>query len=305
MSDRLVDGAARLRALDPRESFIVQAPAGSGKTELLTQRYLRLLATVEAPEQIVAITFTRKAAAEMRQRILQALNAARLSPPDSAHKRTTWDLARAVLESDQSHGWQLEQQPSRLRIQTIDAFSASLARRLPVIAGTGAAVDPTDDPSEHTVTELLPERLQKRNLFPCGRLDKYTTGLVLMTNDGELAHRLLAPKTHVEKVYTYVCETALGDEETEKLEAGVYIEGGYRTKPCFVFRDGEYTGRIAITEGKYHQIKQMFSAVGNRIVELRRIRFGSLCLDENLGLGGWRMLRPEEVDALRADAQKN
>lgn len=166
-------------------------------------------------------------------------------------------------------------------------------------------VSATDDLSEHTVTELLPERLQKRNLFPCGRLDKYTTGLVLMTNDGELAHRLLAPKTHVEKVYTYVCETALGDEETEKLEAGVYIEGGYRTKPCFVFRDGEYTGRIAITEGKYHQIKQMFSAVGNRIVELRRIRFGSLCLDENLGLGGWRMLRPEEVDALRADAQKN
>jgi ATP-dependent exoDNAse (exonuclease V) beta subunit len=148
MSERLVDGAARLRALDPRESFIVQAPAGSGKTELLTQRYLRLLATVEAPEQIVAITFTRKAAAEMRQRILHALNAAKLPPPDSAHKRMTWDLARAVRELDQENGWQLEQQPSRLRIQTIDAFSASLARRLPVIAGTGSAVEPTDDATE-------------------------------------------------------------------------------------------------------------------------------------------------------------
>src|SRR5687767_4385079 len=148
MSDRLIDGVARLRALDPRESFIVQAPAGSGKTELLTQRYLRLLATVQAPEQIVAITFTRKAAAEMRQRILQALDAAKLAPPESAHKRTTWDLANAVREADREHAWQLEQQPSRLRIQTIDAFSASLARRLPVIAGTGSAVEPTDDASE-------------------------------------------------------------------------------------------------------------------------------------------------------------
>ncbi len=148
MSDAPADSAARARALDPRESFIVQAPAGSGKTELLTQRYLRLLATVEAPEQIVAITFTRKAAAEMRHRILDALLAADHPAPDSPHKRTTWDLARAVRAADREHGWQLEQQPSRLRIQTIDAFSASLARRLPVLAGTGSAVEPTDDPSE-------------------------------------------------------------------------------------------------------------------------------------------------------------
>lgn len=148
MTDALADSHARERALDPRESFIVQAPAGSGKTELLTQRYLRLLATVEAPEQIVAITFTRKAAAEMRQRILQALIAAAGEAPSSPHKRTTWVLARAVRETDRKHGWQLEQQPARLRIQTIDAFSASLARRLPVLAGTGAAVEPTDDASQ-------------------------------------------------------------------------------------------------------------------------------------------------------------
>jgi ATP-dependent helicase/nuclease subunit A len=148
MSEPLADSATRARALDPRESFIVQAPAGSGKTELLTQRYLRLLATVAAPEQIVAITFTRKAAAEMRHRILQALMAAKLPRPDSPHRGTTWDLARAVRQADEAHGWQLEQQPSRLRIQTIDAFSANLARRLPVIAGTGSAVEPTNDASE-------------------------------------------------------------------------------------------------------------------------------------------------------------
>ncbi len=146
MSSAPADSAARARALDPTASFIVQAPAGSGKTELLTQRYLRLLASVTAPEQIVAITFTRKAAAEMRHRILQALRAAAGPEPDSAHKRTTWQLARAVRDADRNHHWQLEQQPARLRIQTIDAFSASLARRMPVLAGTGAAIEPTSDP---------------------------------------------------------------------------------------------------------------------------------------------------------------
>lgn len=143
----VADQAARESALDPTASFIVQAPAGSGKTELLTQRFLRLLATVEAPEQIVAITFTRKAAAEMRQRILQSLAAAREAMPESPHKRTTWQLARAVRDADSKHGWELTQQPSRLRIQTIDAFSSTLARRLPVLAGTGSAVEPSDDAS--------------------------------------------------------------------------------------------------------------------------------------------------------------
>ena len=139
------DAAARTAALDPRRSFIVQAPAGSGKTELLTQRYLRLLATVDAPEQILALTFTRKAAAEMRSRILQALDAAAGGPPDSPHKRATWELARAVLAADARHQWCVTQHPARLRIQTIDALNASLGRRLPVLSGTGSALEPTSD----------------------------------------------------------------------------------------------------------------------------------------------------------------
>ncbi|HEY6645457.1 UvrD-helicase domain-containing protein [Povalibacter sp.] len=140
------DAAARSAALDPRRSFIVQAPAGSGKTELLTQRYLRLLGTVESPEQILAITFTRKAAAEMRARILLALEAANGPAPESAHKRATWELARAVRQADVRYGWQLMEHPARLRLQTIDALNASLARRLPMLAGTGASIEPTSDP---------------------------------------------------------------------------------------------------------------------------------------------------------------
>jgi ATP-dependent exoDNAse (exonuclease V) beta subunit len=154
------DAAARSAALDPRRSFIVQAPAGSGKTELLTQRYLRLLATVEAPEQILAITFTRKAAAEMRARILQALQSADSPPPESPHKRSTWELARAVRAVDAQRGWRLTHHPARLRIQTIDALNASLARRLPVIAGTGAALEPTTDMAP--LYELAGRRLLER-----------------------------------------------------------------------------------------------------------------------------------------------
>jgi ATP-dependent helicase/nuclease subunit A len=154
------DAKARERAIDPTRSFIVQAPAGSGKTELLTQRYLRLLAHVDAPEQILALTFTRKAAAEMRTRILQAVDAAQGVPPALPHKRLTWDLARAVREADARHGWNLVQHPARLRIQTIDALNASLARRLPMLAGTGAALEPTDDP--FPLYELAARRLIER-----------------------------------------------------------------------------------------------------------------------------------------------
>ncbi|HET9578607.1 MAG TPA: UvrD-helicase domain-containing protein [Usitatibacter sp.] len=133
------DLAQRERALDPRASFIVQAPAGSGKTELLIQRYLALLACVEKPEEIAAITFTRKAAAEMRARVLDALAFARREPrPQEAHRARTWDLARAAVERDTAMGWRLETARERLRVQTIDALCVSLARQMPVLSGFGA-----------------------------------------------------------------------------------------------------------------------------------------------------------------------
>ena len=141
----LRDAEAREAALDPAQSFIVQAPAGSGKTELLIQRYLALLATVQQPEQVVAITFTRKAAAEMRRRVLRALrSAAEDAPSGKEHERTAFDLARAVIARDREHDWQLLAQPQRLRIDTLDAFNAWLARQLPVLAGGVAAADVVD-----------------------------------------------------------------------------------------------------------------------------------------------------------------
>jgi ATP-dependent helicase/nuclease subunit A len=135
----IADRAARLRALDVTQSFIVQAPAGSGKTELLIQRYLKLLETVETPDAVVAITFTRKAAGEMRSRVMAALRAARNSwEPAAEHERLTFEIARAVLEHEQRLAWNLLDNPARLRIETIDALCAEITRRMPWLARFGA-----------------------------------------------------------------------------------------------------------------------------------------------------------------------
>jgi len=134
----VTDQQQRAEALDPARSFIVQAPAGSGKTELLTQRYLRLLSLVEHPEEIAAITFTRKAAAEMRNRVLAAIDSAEQAQPEEAHKQKTWQLARAVAEQNAQQGWELRDNPNRLRIQTFDSLATELTRQMPMLAEIGA-----------------------------------------------------------------------------------------------------------------------------------------------------------------------
>ena len=141
MSDIDTDAIARERSLDPGRSVLLQAPAGSGKTTVLIQRYLRLLGVVDSPEQILAITFTRKAAGEMMQRVLEALGEA---PVDAL----TVELAAAVRERSRRLGWQIEVHPSRLRIQTIDALNHRLAAALPIAARAGASLQLADDPDE-------------------------------------------------------------------------------------------------------------------------------------------------------------
>ena len=141
------DSDARRRALDPQASYIVQAPAGSGKTELLIQRLLTLLPQVDEPEEIVAITFTRKAASEMRERLVGALRAAANGDPiASVHARVTRDLALAVLERDRQADWRLLEHPSRLRIETIDALASGFTRAMPWLSRFGAMPEPVEDP---------------------------------------------------------------------------------------------------------------------------------------------------------------
>ena len=155
-------------------------------------------------------------------------------------------------------------------------------------------VSSTDDKSAPIVLELLDERLQNLGLFPCGRLDKYTVGLLILTNDGAAAHRMLSPKKHVEKVYGFTLAHAITAEEVARLEAGVDI-GGFVTKPCHVKMETEVKGTITLTEGKYHQIKRMAEAVGNKITYLERLSFAGILLDDTLERGEWRYLNDEEM----------
>jgi ATP-dependent exoDNAse (exonuclease V) beta subunit len=141
------DAAERAQALHPRESFLVQAPAGSGKTELLVLRYLALLPSVEEPEQVLAITFTRKATAEMRVRVLQALLSATRSedPAGNEHEREVRRLAAAALAHAEARGWRLIEQPQRLNVQTIDSLALSVAYQTPLLSRLGGQLTPTED----------------------------------------------------------------------------------------------------------------------------------------------------------------
>ncbi len=140
------DSAVRQEVLDVKQSFILQAPAGSGKTELLTQRFLSLLGqAVTQPEEIIAITFTKKSANEMQTRIIQSLEIAKEDKPSEPHKITTWQLAQTVLQQDKKRNWQLLSNPKRLRIMTIDALCHYLVSQLPILANFGAQPQITDD----------------------------------------------------------------------------------------------------------------------------------------------------------------
>ena len=159
-------------------------------------------------------------------------------------------------------------------------------------------VSATDDEKEKTVLDLLDPEDRRRGLFPCGRLDKNTLGLVILTNDGDGAHRVLSPKHHVEKIYKFISRDPVSENDIKSLEAGVDI-GGYLTKPCRVKMISECEGEITLIEGKYHQIKRMLEAVNNKIVYLERITFGNIQLDPSLGRGEWRYLTPDEEEIFK------
>lgn len=148
MTAEIADAGQRSGALDTGRSFIVQAPAGSGKTSLLTQRFLALLCRVESPEEVVAITFTRKAAGEMRNRIIEALVSASGDAPGKEYEKRLWQLGREVLAHDRKLQWKLLANPNRLRVQTIDSLCAGLSRRMPVLSSLGGQPQISDE-SDH------------------------------------------------------------------------------------------------------------------------------------------------------------
>ena len=166
-------------------------------------------------------------------------------------------------------------------------------------------VSATEDSNLPVVTELLPEEYRRRGLFPVGRLDKDTVGLMILTNNGNLAHDVLSPKHHVEKKYYFRAAEPLC-RDAEKLFAGnITLADGYECKSAHLVADGDRMGGvITLTEGKYHQIKRMVAAIGNAVVFLERISFADIPLDRSLERGEWRPLTNEEIKKLESKGQK-
>ncbi|MGP4041531.1 pseudouridine synthase [Gracilibacillus sp. D59] len=156
----------------------------------------------------------------------------------------------------------------------------------------------TEDQKQKTVLDLIKKQDKVLEPFPVGRLDKDTEGLLLLTNDGQLAHELLSPKKHVDKTYIAKLARNITDEEVKQFAEGVLLEDGYVTKPARLRTIEDNMVKITITEGKFHQIKRMFEAVDNKVLYLKRLSMGSLYLDKNLDIGEYRELTTEEVSQL-------
>ena len=160
----------------------------------------------------------------------------------------------------------------------------------------------TEDPKQPTVLDLLPEHLRRRGLFPVGRLDKDTTGLLLLTDDGALAHDLLSPRKHVDKVYRARVEGRVDRSDAEALAAGMVLGDGMRCLPAGLEPLGDGSEcLVTLREGKYHQVKRMLAARGKPVLALHRLSMGPLELAPSLAPGQWRELTPFELAALKRE----
>lgn len=156
-------------------------------------------------------------------------------------------------------------------------------------------ISASEDKNTPTVVDLVPRELYRDGLFPAGRLDKDTTGFVLLTDDGDFAHRILSPKKHIEKTYHALLEQPLTEKDIEHFLSGVELRDGTLCLEAKVRMLQDCTAEVIIHEGKYHQVKRMFAALGNKVLELRRVKMGNLSLDETLSDGQCRELSKEEL----------
>lgn len=162
-------------------------------------------------------------------------------------------------------------------------------------------VSATFDNLDRTVIDILPEELKRPGLFPAGRLDKDTEGLLIITDDGDLAHRMLSPKKHVEKKYIATLDGEITDGVISRFESGVTLSDGYVCMPARLEIEENSGGRkgiVTVCEGKFHQVKRMFSACGLKVVQLQRISIGNLYLDGNLPIGSAKLLTKLDIDAI-------
>lgn len=187
----------------------------------------------------------------------------------------------------------------------VDGYDFKIREHLYVMLNKPEGViSASNDTKKKTVIDLLPEGLRRRSLFPAGRLDRDTTGLLIITDDGDFAHRLLSPSHHVYKTYIAVLDNPLSDADVARLEQGIELSDGTVCLPAKVRTfecDGEPCAEIKIREGKYHQVKRMTAACSSKVLKLNRIAVGALRLDEALAQGECRELTDEELELIFKD----
>lgn len=158
-------------------------------------------------------------------------------------------------------------------------------------------ISATEDKNMKTVLDLVPEKYQHRALFPAGRLDKDTTGMMIITDDGKFAHNILSPKKHIKKRYNVTIDIPVTKEMITGFERGIQLNDG-ECKKALLEITGEYTADVTITEGRYHQIKRMFGCYGAKVIELNRVQMGEFILPSNLKLGQCREITVKEIEQI-------
>lgn len=165
-------------------------------------------------------------------------------------------------------------------------------------------ISATEDGNLPVVTSLLPEQIQRRGVFPCGRLDRDTVGFMLLTDDGALSHLLLSPKRHVAKRYGFTLSRPLADGAEERFAAGVMLSEGLCKSAALTLSSDRLSGEIVLVEGKYHQIKRMMHTEGSEVLTLKRLSFADIPLDPALARGEWRYLSEGEIARLHSAVGK-
>ena len=207
---------------------------------------------------------------------------------------------RVSVDGQSARDCAMQVDPARVRVDGAEPVPAGEVYVM--LNKPAGVVTATEDRKLPTVLDLLPEALRRRNPGPVGRLDRDVTGLVLLTTDGQLAHRLISPRWKAEKVYRAKCEGTLAARDVEAFAGGLALSD-FTARPARldILEAGaaQSVADVVLTEGKFHQVKRMFAAVGHPLIELTRLRIGCVALDPALAPGEWRALTEEEVRGLR------
>ena len=191
--------------------------------------------------------------------------------------------------------------PETSEIRVDGELVSCAGKRYLMLHKPAGVLSATEDPKQRTVLDLLPAPYRHMDLFPVGRLDKDTTGLLLLTNDGDFAHRVISPKKHVPKVYRAAVDGVLDEEDVAAFAQGIVLADGTACLPARLELPEPNIGRVTVYEGKYHQVKRMFAARGKPVTALHRESVGALTLDPALSAGAARELTPAELEAVFRD----